>query len=117
MASSGRAGCPCCLRHREKVLAAARQRIAAVLTVAMIAVLAFVCLSGGPPGGPPAANAAGTPGPWPGPAARIALIAVVLVTAALLAARPGRARAARRRPAAARDWRSRPPGGGPSAGG
>ncbi len=116
MAPNGRAACPCCIRHAEKVLAAARRRIAAALAVAVITVLDIASLSGGPARAQPAANAAAAPGSWTGPAARIALIAIALLAVAAFAVLPGLTRAARRR-AGARDWRARPAGRDASAAG
>jgi hypothetical protein len=118
MASSGWPICPCCVRRAERVLAAARRRIAALLAVAGIAALAVLCLSGAPAQGQPAATAAVlVRGPSGSAAAdRIILIAVAAITATAFIVLQLAARARRRRGPAFADWRTWPLGYDPWAG-
>lgn len=100
--------CPCCVRHAERGVKAARRRVVSALAAAGLAALAALCLAGGTAQAEPAAQSASPP--MPGGAGRIALVAVAVAAVAAFALLQAIARSRRRRRLTVSDWRAWPPG-------
>ena len=104
--------CPCSSRR----VLTARTRIFSVLAVAGLVAMAVLGLSGTPVRVQPTASSMGLPpGHGGGSAARVLLIAVVLVALGAFAVLPLIARSQRRRWSVGADWRTWPPGYDPWA--